>query len=424
MINRKKFFLTGLLACFFFMWGGLAPLLAAESDTMRLINLLKSKKILTQEEADALLSEVDAGAKAERAAAKEEMKTAVSKGEFLPPALRGFKFGTTIYGEWNNKTTDGAASTNQFVLNRAYLTLTKDVNDWLGMNITADLFNSVDPADNRNGLQLRLKYAYANLNLYGTTTQVGMIPTPSDYYDSAIWPYRVQGQNLLDGLGIQSTSDLGVSNQGAFGGYMDGDYLKYAAKPFAGKWGGYYVGIFNGAGYTNTEANNNKVGSGLVYVRPFPTVALLKGLQLAYFGTYGQSNSTFAAGQGVTTDYPNWRVNVGQVSLQQEYFTIMGQYYWGKGTFVSTEEHDREAYLAAAFMRIPGVEKLRVFGKYYYYDPNKDQANDSYKTYIAGLSYDFANEFMPFIAFERRKYESTIAGADYDKYQIGFQMKF
>jgi hypothetical protein len=412
-----------IVGCFFIM-GFLTALHAAESDVARLINLLKSKNILTQQEADSLMSELNANTQKERAEMKEEMKAAASKGEFLPPALRGFKFGTTIYGEWNNKKPDGGASTNQFALNRAYLTLTKDVNDWLGMNITADLFNSVDPADNRDGLQLRLKFAYANLNLYGTTTQLGMIPTPSDAYDSAIWPYRAQGQNLLDGLGIQSTSDLGISNQGAFGGYMDVDYLKFAAKPFAGKWGGYFVGIFNGAGFTNTEANNNKVPSGLIYIRPLPTVPFLKGLQLAYSGTYGQSNNTFAPGQGITTDYPNWRVNIGQVSLQHEYFTVMGQYYWGKGTFTSLEEHDREAYLAAAFMRIPGLEKLRVFGKYYYYDPNTDQSNDSYKTYIAGLSYDVTNEFMPFVAFERRVFESVAAGADYDKYQVGFQLKF
>ena len=70
------------------------------------------------------------------------------------------------------------------------------------------------------------------------------------------------------------------------------------------------------------------------------------------------------------------------------------------------------------------VEKLRIFGKYYRYDPNTDQSNLGYKTYVAGLSYDVATEFMPFVAFERRNYESTLAGIDYDKYQIGFQLKF
>jgi hypothetical protein len=208
------------------------------------------------------------------------------------------------------------------------------------------------------------------------------------------------------------------------GGYMDADYLKYAAKPFAGKWGGYYLGLFNGGGYTNSEKNNNKVFAGLVYVRPLPTVPILKGLQVAYTGSYGQSNNNFAVGAGSVTDYPDYQANVAQISLQHEYFTIMGQYYWGKGTATATEQHDRNGYLVDGFVRIPTLEKLRAFAKYYYYNPNTDLSIDSYKTYVAGLSYDVTNEFMPFVAFEKRGYETAPNGRDYDKYQVGFQLKF
>lgn len=423
MLGKTRLFCMVVVG-FLLLWGSLTPLCAAEADVARLVELLKSKNILTQQEADSLMTELNANTQKERTEMKEEMKAAASKGEFLPPALRGFKFGTTIYGEWNNTATDNVGSSNQFRLNRAYLTLTKDVNDWLGMNITTDIFNSPDPADRTNGLEVRLKYAYANINLFGTMTQVGLIPTPSDAYDSAIWPYRAQGQNFWDGQGIQSTSDFGASIQGPIGGYMDADYLKLAAKQYAGKWGGYHVGIFNGPGYNNTEANGNKVVTGLVYVRPLPMISVLKGLQFAYVGTYGKSNSTFAPGAGVVTDYPDFEANIVQASLQHEYFTIMGQYYWGKATSTSAEQNKREGYLVDAFLRIPTLEKLRVFGKYYYYDPNRDRADFGYKTYVAGLSYDVAPEFMPFVAFERRNYDSAPAGNGYDKYQVGFQLKF
>lgn len=419
----KKIIISCLLTVFFLICGN-PDALRADSDTTRLINLLKSKNIISQEEADSLVKELNADKQKETAKMKEEIEASARKGEFLPPALRGFKFGTTIYGEWNAKNIDNGASTNQFVLNRAYVTLTKDFNEWLGMNITADLFTSVDPADNRNGYELRLKFAYANLNLWGTTTQLGMIPTPSDAYDSAIWPYRAQGQNLWDGLGIQSTSDLGISIQGPVGGYMNDEYLKYAAKPFAGKWGGYYVGVYNGPGFNNTENNHNKVISGLAYVRPFSMISMLQGLQLAYVGSYGKSNSTFAAGSGVVTDYPDFQGNIAQASFQHPYFTVMGQYYWGQATTLSTEQHKRQGYLADAFVRIPRMEKLRVFGKYYYYDPNTDVSDDGYRLYVGGVSYDLFNEFMIFAAYEKRAYESVAAGSDYDKYQIGFQIKF
>ncbi|OPY93094.1 MAG: hypothetical protein A4E73_00466 [Syntrophaceae bacterium PtaU1.Bin231] len=428
MLRGKNFFRTlAAAAGLLLVMAGFSPLESAESDLSRLINLLKSKNILTQQEADSLLTELNAAKQKEREEMKtevrEEVKAAAGKGELLPPALKGFKFGTTIYGEWNNRTTDNAGSTNAFNLNRAYLTLTKDVNEWLAMNVTADLFTSVDPDDNRNGLELRLKYAYANLNFFGTNTQLGMIPTPSDSYDSAIWPYRAQGPNFFDGQGILSTSDLGVSIQGHIGGTMDESYLKYASRQFAGKWGGYFVGVYNGPGYTNTENNHNKVVSGLVYVRPFPSLPVLQGLQLAYTGSYGKSNSNFAPGSGVVTDYPDFRAHIAQASLQHGYFTVMGQYYWGKGTATSTEENDRKGYLVDAFLRIPTMEKLRLFGKYYFYDPNTDRSL-GYKTYVAGLSYDVAPEFMPFIAFEQRIFDSAAGGNNYDKYQVGFQLKF
>ncbi len=342
----------------------------------------------------------------------------------LPPALKGFKFGTTIYAEWNAINRFNGNNTNQFALNRAYVTLTKDFSDWLGMNFTSDLFTARDPNDVNNGLELRIKFAFLNLKLLGTESMMGMIPTPSDYYDSAIWPYRVQGHNFLDDQNIQATADLGVVNMGVIGGYMDEDYLKYAAKPFAGKWGGYMIGVYSGAGFDAQENNNNKVVSGLVYVRPFPMIPILKGLQLAYTGTYGESNNNFASGNGPVSDFPIWQANIGQISLQHPYFTVMGQYYWGRGTRASNEENDRRGYLVSGFLRIPRFEKLRTFGKWYYYDPNTNRSDDERNVYVAGFSYDVSKEFMPFLAWERQDSRVNSGLVDYNKYQIGFQLKF
>lgn len=399
-----------------------------------LIELLKKKNIITQEEADQLLEEVKSTTIKEKTETKKELKAEIqeeikkdaAKGEFLPPALRGFKFGTTIFAEWNsiNRDSGPRKNTNQFALNRAYVTLTKDFNDWLGINVTSDLFTSRDANDVNNGLELRIKYAFVDLKLFGTESMLGMIPTPSDYYDSAIWPYRVQGNHLLDVLGIQSSADLGVVNTGVFGGYMDDKYLEYAAKPFAGKWGGYMIGLYNGSGFDTAENNNNKVVSGLVYVRPFPAIPILKGLQLAYVGTYGESNQNFAPGNGNVNDSPSWQVNIGQISLQHPYFTVMGQYYWGKGTKASNEENNRTAYLLSAFAHVPSIEKLRVFGKWYRYDPNTHRSDDERTVYVAGLSYDVTKEFMPFMAWEHQNSGNNSGVVDYHKYQIGFQFKY
>ena len=76
------------------------------------------------------------------------------------------------------------------------------------------------------------------------------------------------------------------------------------------------------------------------------------------------------------------------------------------------------------FVRIPGVEKLRVFGKWYNFDPNTDVSNDDYSTTVAGISYDWTKEFMPFVAWEHRTFSSSKFGNDYDMVQVGFQLKF
>jgi hypothetical protein len=83
---------------------------------------------------------------------------------------------------------------------------------------------------------------------------------------------------------------------------------------------------FVGSGFDTPERNKTKVVCGLEYVRPFPVTPILKGFQLAYDGTYGESNNQFAPGSGNANDLPTWQVNVLQGSLQHPSFTVMGQY--------------------------------------------------------------------------------------------------
>jgi len=441
-MNWKKWICFMTMLGTFFLWGGLTPARAGEAE---LINLLKKKNIITQEEADELLLELRTTAQKEKSEIKKEVKAEIredikkdaNKGEFMPKALQGFKYSAQLFTEWNAVNRfDGLPAnatvpknSNQFALNRGRFIMTKDINNWLGMNITADLFYNSNAGNENNGADLRLKAAYASMKFFGTETIVGMIPTPSDGYDSSIWPYRVQGKHFLDDAGILATDDLGIANQGTFGGCMDDDYLKFAAKPYSGKWGGYMIGLYNGSGYNSSagDGNNNKIATALIYFRPLPTVPVLKGLQIAYFGAFGESNTRVAA----TNQYYNVQINMGQVSLLHNYFAIMGQYYWGKGTTTAADDKDRNGYLASTFVRVPYVEKLRVFGKVYNYDPDTNVNDNDYRIYVAGLSYDVSPELMPFIAWERRdnKRVNTAATAngsniDYIKYQVGLQLKF
>jgi hypothetical protein len=414
---RKKWVLWLSIVVCLVMWGTLSSA-AESSDDLSLINLLKEKNIITQQEADELMKKIKASTAKERTEIREELKTAAKKGDFLPAALQGIKFGTTIFAEWNNYNPSDQSkqeSTNKFLLNRAYFTFTKDINEWLSVNLTTDVTYTEDTGykDGKEyskksyGWEARQKYAYAALKSFGTTTELGLGHTPSDDYDGSIWPYRVQGKHLLDDLGIQSSADFGINNSAKF------------------KYGGYRIGVYNGAGYDTSEHNQNKVASGLVYLRPLPDVSVLKGLQIAYSGTYGDSNEKFK--EGDTGDYPEFKAHVCQVSLQHELFTIMGQNYWGSGAKASTEDFDREAYLVEGFARIPTIEKARIFGRYQHYDPDTDKDDNGWDKFVVGLSYDLTKEFMPFIAFESRSCDDRVDQSktpEYAQVQVGFQLKF
>ncbi len=419
---RRKICLWLMIFGFLGFLGSRHQVQAGEVDALHLINLLKQKGVLTQEEADGLMKEARKQAQAEKAELKEEIKKEGEKGSYLPKALKDFGFSTTMFAEYNLKDTEGGKTQNQFLLNRLYLTFKKKVTPWLGFNATTDIFTSKDANDVGNGLEVRMKYAMAQLYLGGTTTELGLIHNASDMYDSDIWPYRVQGKHFLDRHGIQASADYGVGILGPFGPTVDKKNY-YGSNNYDGKWGGYQVGVYNGPGYDNPgDNNNNKVISGLVYFRPLPNIDQMKGLQLAYVGSYGQSDKNFTA-NGKTNDFPDWQINIGQLSYQHKWFTLMGQYYWGKGTKNSTEDNDRSGWVAAGFVRIPGAEKMRLFGKVDYYDPNKDVSNDGVTTYIAGISYDLTKEFMPYMAWERTDNENPKTG-DSNMYQIGFQYKF
>ena len=47
------------------------------------------------------MKEAQTQAKQEKEERKEEIKEVAQKGDFLPGYLKGVKFGTTIFAEWN-----------------------------------------------------------------------------------------------------------------------------------------------------------------------------------------------------------------------------------------------------------------------------------------------------------------------------------
>jgi len=375
-----------------------------------LIKVLERKGVLTPEEA---------------AEAK--------KADQLPKGLKGVGIHGVYFLEYYDlDSDDDTKDFSSFRVQRAYLTVKKKFNDWFSSRLTTDITHDSKRGAIGNdakeiGWEVRLKYAYGKFNfknLGGSEvnfkSEVGLVHTFSDDYDSALWPYRCQGKHFLDRHSIKSSADYGISAMFELGS-MDKDFKKRISKKYAAKWGGVWLGYHNGSGYNKGENNDNKAFEAAIYVRPLNMIEFMQGFRIGAHYMDSESDN-FKTG---TTGY-NWEITQFMASYQHEYFTVMGQLYDGKGEDHASDEVDREGYNIAAFVRMPFHKKLRIFARYDLYDDDASAADTDKdeKTTIYGVSYDLAKGVMPWIAIETKDFEDPADGTDYDMFQVGMQISF
>lgn len=148
------------------------------------------------------------------------------------------------------------------------------------------------------GWEFRLKYAYGKFDFKNLgdspirlKSEVGLVHTFSDDYDSALWPYRCQGKHYLDRHSIMSSADFGA-NLVIDWGTMDKDFLKRISRKYATKWGALWLGAYNGSGYNKGENNDDKAIEIGFYVRPFNMFKPLQGLRIGVHYMDGEPMSS------------------------------------------------------------------------------------------------------------------------------------
>ena len=395
---------------------------AGEADV--LIDVLEKKGVLTPEEAKDAAAEVK----------KAEAETTPAE---LPKGLKGISIGGTYFLEYYHKDfdDDSIEDFGSFKVERAYLTIKKKFAPWFSSRLTADITYDSKRGDagadaSEVGWEFRLKYAYGKFDFkelggssVNLSSEVGLVHTFSDDYDSALWPYRCQGKHYLDRHSLMSSADFGLNAKLELGS-MDKDFKKKVSKKYAAKWGGIWLGAYNGSGYNKSEVNDNKVVEAGIYIRPLNMVKFLEGFRIGVHYMDGESNKLLSGGS--PNQYANWEITQFMASYQHEYFTIMGQIYDGKGEDTATDEADREGYNIAGFVRMPFHKPLRIFARYDIYDDDASAANTDKdeKTTIFGVSYDLTKGVMPWIAMEQKDFEDDADGDDYDMIQVGLQIKF
>jgi hypothetical protein len=162
---------------------------------------------------------------------------------------------------------------NAFNVGRAYINLTGQLHHLLAFRITPDITRETGSGSSLSGsYTFRLKYAYAQFNMddwlpKGTWVRFGLQQTPYVDFHEGVYRYRFQGAIFVDREGFLTSSDLGLS-----GGLA-----------FPSNYGDVHVGVYNGEGYTRSEANDQKAFQVRATIRPAPSVPVLRGLRLTGF---------------------------------------------------------------------------------------------------------------------------------------------
>jgi len=208
------------------------------------------------------------------------MFSAVMAGD-LPKGLSGISIGAKHYLSYVSGEDSDGENYDYWAVERAYLTIKKKgITPFLDSRITLDAH-----MDDEGDMEVRLKYAYAyfKLNDVGFITkpniELGLVHMPWLDFEQNLNYYRMIGKMFIERSGLFNSADFGFTVRGYFGGEMDGDYKKSVNKKYAGRYGSFAAGIYNGGGYHAKEKNLNKVAEARITVRPMPE--MIPGLQVS-----------------------------------------------------------------------------------------------------------------------------------------------
>lgn len=333
-------------------------------------------------------------------------------------AFKGLSIGTTVFIDYSFGQTGGATKSNfnRFTLQRGYINIRKEITPWFKMRVTPDIKTS---STTTGDYTVRMKYLYADFltpdlgPVTDNDVRVGLGHTPLLDFEEGINTYRMQSPMFQDKRGLVTSSDLGISVLGNFGGKLTAEQVEEVDnKHYTGRFGGYHIGVYNGGGYSSTaEQNQNKAIEGRLTVRPLPDA--LPGLQLTYFGVTGKGNAATS---------PTWSNNTGILSYQSRYGVFIGEYMAGKGNISGTDTTKKKGYSIFGKFIIPTYRKVAFFARYDSLDPDTTVSHDRINTTIGGASYRITGDNYLVAAYEKTHIQGR--ANDDKKGQVVLQIAF
>jgi hypothetical protein len=200
------------------------------------------------------------------------------------PAAPTVSVSGLIFGNYQYHLSGQNKDFNQFLLDRAYVTVRATVGDRMSVRVTTDVFQSGD----QNGWTIRAKYAYLQYDLlkgapWNAAVRAGMLHNVMVEHVEQFWP-RFVSQVAFERSGGFASADVGAAG----------------LVTLPGRLGEVYAHLVNGPGYTRRETDRFKDYAARLTLTPLAGRAsdFLSTLTISPWFYAGASASTFVTGGG------------------------------------------------------------------------------------------------------------------------------
>ncbi len=317
----------------------------------------------------------------------------------------------------------GGETFSEFGVGRSYFTARASILPRLSARLTIDAHQ-----DDTGDFKARLKYAHLKYDvgslgsaLTDLELEAGIAHMPWLGFEEHINLYRMRGQMFMERNGLFNSADLGVTLRGNLFGQVGEAFQRTVSDHFAGRYGSFEVGVYNGGGYHAAEANENKVVEGRLTLRPLPDI--VPGLQISGLAIMGKGNQA-DAGDGI----PDWNTYNVFLSYQHEHATFTAQYVTGegnqKGTFVNFSGPGQATEIAGySFFGEGKLGSWRVIGGYDDFDRTPGLADFSLRRYHLGVGYVVTGGNILLLSADQVDWDSASLETD-TRAQLVFQVKF
>jgi hypothetical protein len=310
------------------------------------------------------------------------------------PSTPSVSVSGVVFGNYQYHLSGQSREFNQFLLERAYVTLRASLAERMSVRVTTDVFQSGD----QNGWTVRAKYAYLQYDVrkgpaWNTFVRAGMLHNVVVEHEEQVWP-RFVSSVAIERSGGFASADVGLAGQ----------------ITFPSRWGEVYAHVINGPGFTRRESDRFKDYGVRLSLTPLAgrINGLLSTLVISPWIYEGATASRFVSGGGggaiapigeglprdrfgVFTGLRDPRLTAGvQVARMRTVTDTLGA-----GPLPSRVVRDADANLLSAhgivrplaFARPDGRSPFGILIRYDAVESDVDR-DDRYHFFIAGLLFD------------------------------------